>query len=147
MAIADDLKKSHDDMLEAIEGFTSEELTRENAMGNWSVRDVILHIAMWEGEVLKALAVWRTGHDYDWTYVRDIQMFNEFFFEAGRDLSAELVLQMFNLTHTALINDVSAVTDEIWENRGEPKWLREITVEHNEEHIEKINKFKASLKK
>ena len=147
MAIADELKQSHMDMLDAIQGLSIEELARENAIGFWSVRDVILHIAMWEGEALKAFAVWRTGHDYDWTYARDMDMFNEFFLEAGKDLSLGMVLQTFNLIHSALVNDVSLVSDEIWKNRGEPKWIRSVTIEHNTHHIEKIKKFKESLKK
>jgi len=147
MAIADDLKQSHMDMLEAIGGLSADDLTRDNTIGYWSVRDVILHIAMWEGEALKAFAVWRTGHDYDWTYTRDMDMFNEFFIEAGKDLSLGMVLQMFNLVHSALVNDVSLVTDEIWKKRGEPKWIREVTVDHNTHHIEKIKKYKESLRK
>jgi hypothetical protein len=147
MAIADELKQSHIDMLDAIGGLSADELTKENVIGYWSVRDVLLHIAMWEGEALKAFAVWRTGHDYDWTYARDMQMFNEFFIEAGKDLSIGMVLQMFNLVHSALVNDVSLVTDEIWKNRGEPEWLRDITIRHNEEHVKKIKKFKESLNK
>jgi len=146
MGIANDLK-SHMDILEAIQGLSADELTKENAIGYWSVKDVILHIAMWEGEALKAFAVWRTGHDYDWTYARDIQMFNEFFIEAGRDIHIGQVLQMFNLIHSALVADVSVVTAEIWEKRGEPEWLRDITIKHNEEHIKKIKKYKASLNK
>ncbi|UCE64944.1 MAG: hypothetical protein JSU85_08645 [Candidatus Zixiibacteriota bacterium] len=147
MSIVDDLKKSHMDMLGAIQGLNPDELTKENAMGYWSVRDVILHIAMWEGEVIKALSVWRTGHQYDWTYAGDIQMFNEFFIEAGRDLHMGQVLQMFNLIHSALVADVSVITDEIWEKRGEPDWLRDITIRHNEEHVKKINKYKVLLNK
>jgi hypothetical protein len=147
MAIADELKQSHMDMLDAIQGLSVEELTRENTIGYWSVRDVLLHIAMWEGEVLKAFAVWRTGHEYDWTYARDMQMFNEFFMEAGKDLNIGMVLQMFNLIHAALVNDISLVTDEIWAKRGEPEWIRSVTTEHNTHHIEKINKYKESLKK
>lgn len=147
MGIADELKQSHMDMLEAIGGLSADDLTREKAIGYWSVRDVILHIAMWEGEALKAFAVWRTGHDYDWTYARDMDMFNEFFMEAGKDLSLGMVLQMFNLIHSAVVNDVSLVSDEIWKNRGEPKWIREVTIEHNAQHIKKIKKYKESLKK
>ncbi len=147
MSIVDDLKKAHLDMLEAIGGLSAEELTKEKTMGYWSVRDVILHIAMWEGEVIKAMSVWRTGHDYDWSYARDMDMFNEFYMEAGKDLSIGMVLQMFNLVHSALVNDVSLVSDEIWKNRGEPEWLRDITIRHNEEHIKKIKKYKESLNK
>ena len=147
MSIVDDLEKSHQEILEAIQGLSVEEMTRKDVMGRWSVRDVILHIAMWEGEVLKAMAVWRTGHDYDWTYAMDIQKCNDFFIDAARGLDSGQVLQIFNLIHSALVADVAAVTEKIWEKRGEPGWLRDITIRHNEEHIKKLRKYKASLNK
>jgi len=148
MSFVDELKQVHQEILEAIQGFKPDELERKNVIGYWSVSHILLHIAMWEGEVLKALSVWRTGHDYDWTYARDIQMFNEFFIEAGNHLPVGHILQMFNLNHSALVNDVAAIPDEAWEKRGGiPEWLKEITIYHNRHHIEKILEYKKSLKK
>ena len=151
MGISDDLKKSHVGILAAVENLTSEEMAREKTIGEWSVRDVILHIAMWEGEVLKALAVWKTGHGFDSSYVTDynfILKFNDFWIENLKHFSPQQILQMFNLTHFALIIEVAAIPEEIWEKRGGvPKWLRDVTVDHNDEHISKLHAYKKSLEK
>jgi hypothetical protein len=148
MRIVDDLTKSQADVLEAIDGLTGEELSRENAIGKWSVRDILLHIAMWDGEALKGFAIWRNGHDVDWTYAENYLKFNEFWHENLKNLSVNQVLQMFNLTRNALINDISAVSDEIWEKRGGvPSWLHGIVIKHANHHLEKLQAYKQSLSK
>ena len=46
MGIAEELRQGHVQLLEFIEGLTAEEVNRHNTIGKWSVRDVILHLAM-----------------------------------------------------------------------------------------------------
>ena len=148
MGISDDLKKSQVDILAAMENLTSEEMSRENTIGKWSARDVILHIAMWEGEVIKMLAIWRTGHDVDWSYAKHYLKFNDFWVEITKHLSVNRIMKMFNLTHAALVADISAIPEGIWAERGGiPKWIHEITVGHNNEHIPKLQAYKKSLGK
>ena len=148
MSIVDELRQSYQVILDAIEGLPTAELTRPNAIGDWSVRDVLLHIAMWEGEVLKALAVWRSGYEVDWSHVKGaegIQKFNDFWITNLKHLSAAKVLQMLDQIHSAVIADVSAVTDEEWKRRnGVPRWLQEITIEHNTTHTRKISAYKKA---
>ena len=148
MGFVDELKKCHMDMLAAVENLTAEEMSRENTIGEWSVRDVILHIAMWEGEALKGLAVWRTGHDPDWSYIKSIQMFNDFWIDSAAKMTVEQVMRMFNLIHHAVIAEVSAIPEDIWPKRGGiPGWLRDETTNHFEEHIPKLQAYKKSLGK
>jgi uncharacterized damage-inducible protein DinB len=148
MGIVDDLGQAQADVLEAIDGLTAEELTRENAIGKWSVRDTLLHMAMWDGEALKALAIWRTGHDADMSYTKNYGKFNDFWYENMKELSATQVIQMFNLTCHALTCDVSAVGDDIWQKRGGiPKWLNFIVITHGNHHLAKIQEYRKSLGK
>lgn len=148
MKIADDLKNSHVEILEAIEDLKEEDISREDTIGKWSVRKVILHIAMWDGEALKALAVWRLGHDYDWSYAKDYLRFNDFWVDVTRHLSVPQVLRLFNLIHSALVTEVGAIPDEIWDERGGvPQWLRDITIDHYKEHIQKLKAYRQSSNK
>lgn len=146
MALVDDLGKQHTQVLEVIDGLSAEELTRPDAIGKWSVRDTIQHIAMWEGEVLKALAVWRTGHDYDWSFTKEYLKINDCWIENTRHLTAEQVIRAFNLNHAALMADVAAIPDDIWEKRGGiPKWLQGVGITHTAHHLEKLREYKKSL--
>jgi hypothetical protein len=147
MSIVDDLKLTQRDVLEAIDGLTADELEKENTIGKWSARDVVIHMAMWDGEALKALAVWRTGHDYDWTYANEYLKFNEFWHEITKTLSSTQVIQMYNLVHGALIADISGISEAIWTKRGGiPNWLSGIAVEHNKWHLEKLQAYKKLLR-
>ena len=105
MSIVDDLKQSHEDILQAIGGLTKEELERPGTIGTWSIRDSLLHIAMWEGEVLKAFAIWRSGQEVDWSYVGDMKSilrFNDFWIENMKYLSVEKILALLDQVHTAI---------------------------------------------
>jgi hypothetical protein len=148
MGIVDDLAKMQADVLESIDNLSAEELNRPNTIGKWSARDVLLHMAMWDGEALKAFAVWRTGHDYDWTYADGYLKINACWHEITGKMSEKQVIQMYNLLRGALIADMSGITEDVWESRGGvPKWLPGIAIEHNEWHLAKLKAYKASLSK
>jgi len=148
MAFADDVKIAYDNVLIEINGLSSEDLLKANTIGKWSARDVIIHMALWDGEALKAFAVWRTGHEYDWTYAEEYLKLNESWYEITKKLDVNQVIQMFNLTRNALISDIAGIPDNIWENRGGiPRWLSGILIEHNNWHLEKLQGYRKSLGK
>ena len=148
MSIVDDLRQGHVKILEAIEGLSELEMTKENAIGKWSVKDILLHISLWDGECIKAFAVWRTGHDYDWAYADEYLKLNECWHTITKNLSLNQALQSFNLNRNALISDVALISDDIWQKRGGiPKWLTGIAMTHNNWHLEKIETYRKSLGK
>ncbi len=55
------LKKSHQAMLEFVEGLTPELRVQAGACGYWSVKDVIAHLLLWESETIKLLFQARQG--------------------------------------------------------------------------------------
>lgn len=148
MGVIDDLERSQRELLEAVDSLTVDEMTRQNTIGQWSVRDVVLHIAMWEGEALKGFAIWRRGHEFDVSYARDYFKFNDFWIENLKHLTADQVMRLFNLTHAALIADVSSVSADVWKSRGGvPRWLSDFTFSHNADHISKLRAYRESLGK
>ncbi len=146
MGIADEMRKMHADVLAAIDGMTEDELTKPETIGKWSARDVLLHMSLWDGEAIKGFAVWRTGHDYDWTYAQEYLKLNECWQEMTKGLSAIQAVQTYNLVRGALINDTACIGDAIWEKRGGiPKWLHGIAIVHNQWHLEKLQAYRQSL--
>jgi hypothetical protein len=147
MGIVEDLTKMQNDVLEAINNLSAEELNRPNTIGKWSARDVVMHMAMWDGEALKALSIWRTGHDYDWTYADEYLKINECWHQVLKKMSEKQAIQMYNLVRAALIADISSISDNIWESRGGvPNWLAGIAIKHNQWHLEKLQAYKKLLK-
>jgi hypothetical protein len=148
MAFVDDAKAAYDQVLVAIDGLTAEEMTRENTIGKWSARDNIIHMALWDGEALKGFAVWRTGHEYDWTYANEYLKLNDTWHEITKKLDLNQVIQVFNLTRNALLADIASIPDEIWQKRGGvPKWLNGLLIEHSNWHLAKLQAYRTSLGK
>jgi hypothetical protein len=147
MKMVDDLKKGHLEILQAIDGLSADDLKKGDTIGKWSARDVLLHLAMWDGEALKALSVWRTGHDYDWAYAEDYLKFNEFWVATLKDLEVNQVAQMFNLIRNALICDADSVPDDVYQKRGEPLWMYDVVINHTFHHAEKLRAYRKTLGK
>jgi len=148
MAFIDDAKTAYDQVLVAIDGLTAEEMTREGTIGKWSARDVLSHMSFWDGEALKGFAIWRMGHDYDWTFAKEYSKINDTWFEATKKLDVNQVIQNFNLPRHAVLSDIANVPDEIWQKRGGiPKWLNFLLVEHNNHHLAKLQEYRKSLGK
>jgi hypothetical protein len=102
---------------------------------------------MWDGEALKAFAVWRTGHGIDWNYAKDYLKFNHFWIENLQHLDVNQVMQMFNITRNALVCDAGAIPDEIYQVRGEPRWMYDVVIDHTAHHIGKLRDFRKSLER
>ncbi len=151
MGIVDDLKKTYDEMMSAIDGLTDEEISAPDAVGSWAVRNIIEHITMWEGEVIKALSFWRAGQEIDWAYVNGMKGINEFnatWIENLKHMSVDKVLKLFEQTHKSLINDIESISEQTWTDRGGvPKWIPEITVDHRRHHIKGIKAYREMLGK
>jgi hypothetical protein len=146
LTIAEEIRKTHQEILKSIEGLSAKQLIKKGAFGKWSGRDVLLHIAMWTGECIKGTSVWKTGHDYDWSYANEYLAFNEFWVKTTKHLTAEQVIQMLNLNYFALFNELASIDDELWKQRGgAPKWLKEIAVKHSRSHSAKLNRFRKGI--
>jgi hypothetical protein len=144
--IAEEIVKTHKDILASIENLTPEQLTKADSFGRWSAREVMLHLAMWTGECVKAFSVWKTGHGYDWDYASDYLAYNDFWIKTSQHLSLDQVIQMMNLNFNSLANDAAGVPPEMWEKHGGvPKWLTEIAISHSREHIDKLNDYRTRI--
>ncbi len=49
------LEESRERFLEGIEGLSEEELLAPGAAGDWSVKDILVHLARWEAEMVRLL--------------------------------------------------------------------------------------------
>ena len=59
--LLDALEEERENFMEAIAGLSDEELEQPGASGEWSVKDVLSHLSMWEAELIKLLWQARKG--------------------------------------------------------------------------------------
>jgi hypothetical protein len=53
--LLDALEDQREQLLDAIDDLSDEELLEPGVVGNWSMRDIIYHLCMWEAELVKLL--------------------------------------------------------------------------------------------
>jgi hypothetical protein len=94
----------------AYAGLAASDMTRSGVVGDWSVKDIIGHVATWEEESLKWLPIVAQGLPTQ--RYGDIHRFNAEQVAAKRNLSLAEVLRQADETHRRLIAYVEGVPEE-----------------------------------
>ena len=129
------------ELSKAFEGLTDEKLIEPGVVGQWSIRDVLVHVASWDWEALKALPIIVDGGRvprYSDLY-GGIDAFNSL--TQGRKCSLGLneVLRALEETHQQLLDYLEGVPDEAFASEGRfLRRLRQDTYGHYREHTEQI---------
>ena len=100
----------------------SAEMFERGVVGEWSVKDVLAHLADWEAHMLVWLEVARRGDAVEgpdpglsW---RQIKRFNKRVYEAHRDEPLDEVLAEFHAAHGRFMEMVAAMPEEEMLARG-----------------------------
>jgi hypothetical protein len=153
--LLDALKKGREDLSEAIAGLSDEDLERPGCVGDWSVKDVLVHISRWEAELVKMLWQVRQGQR-----PTSQQFAKTPVDETSRQWAAEyhqrpldLVLDDFEAVHLQTIRRVEAfsnteLTDPQhypWQ-QGRPlfEWIAEDSFRHVKEHAGQIRLWRLA---
>ncbi len=130
---------------EAYAGLSDSQLMKPGVTGDWSVRDILAHVTIWEQEALKHLPTILKGEKpprYSLTH-GGINAFNRAMTEQKRDLSLEEVRSDLEATHLRLIRYVESVpeaqfhTETAFRHR-----LRLDTYSHYPKHAEAIQRWR-----
>jgi uncharacterized damage-inducible protein DinB len=137
-------------LLLAIEGLSEEEMTVLGVVGNWSVKEILAHIAAWDKEtssvIKKALAPGHTKFDYNISGARGFAKWNAREVEKRRAMSVGQILAEMEEAREGLIELTYQLSDEELNHRFVPPWRwpttprrnLEIQAKHDIEHAEQI---------
>jgi len=133
--------------LESIRGLTDNRMMESGAVGYWSVRDVLAHIATWEQEALKVFPLIFEGKPTPrYTRYGGIDEFNAREQERKRHLSLELVKEELVATHQLLLNFLAELPESAFSPKSRfVKRLRLDTYNHYREHADQITKWRAEI--
>ena len=141
------LDRAWEDLLDSYAGLSKTDLTRPRVTGDWSVRDIIVHVTWWEEESLKHLPLILEGGRpprYSVTY-GGIDAFNAKMTEETRDLSLAEVLRRRDATHARLINYIRrAPEDQIHRETRFRRRLRLDTYGHYPKHAGAIRTWRSA---
>lgn len=136
------------DLNQAISGLTEEQLTHEIVTGEWTVKDMLAHLAAWQGEARRAAERLAGGEAHPYLVEEDIDEWNARRVAERRRLPLVDVMQEFNDAHDALLaslercpEDGGAAGPDWWEPTGPLWWL----TEHDGEHLAAIQAFRQRI--
>jgi hypothetical protein len=139
------LDRAWEELKASYVGLSYPELLESCVTGNWSVRDIIVHVTWWEEEALKHLPLILAGGKppkYSVAY-GGIDAFNARMTEQKRNLSLDEVLRQRDETHHRLIEFIQTVPeDQIARETRFRRRLRLDTYSHYPKHAEAIRKWR-----
>lgn len=133
---------------ESYAGLSDSQMVEPNVMGDWSVRDILAHITIWEEEALKYLPLILQGRRpprYKDLY-GGIDAFNAQMVEQKRNLPLTEVLRQLDETHSQLIEYIlnTPVEQFVRETRFRRR-LRLDTYSHYPIHTQAIQDWRSNI--
>jgi uncharacterized protein (TIGR03083 family) len=157
MEIFEELDHTRAALLEAVEGLGEDALDRKGVVGEWSVKNVLAHIAAWEEWVVQALPrrldTGTTPDDFR-ARVADEDRFNAEEVAKREELTPSEQLIELQRTREALLAELRGLDAAVWERRNLwdtwegtlAEYLRDSIVGHEREHIDELRVAAGTLK-
>ena len=152
------LEDSHERILEAIDGLSTEEMSEPGVIDNWSVKDILAHLTRWEAEVIKML--WQARQGMQPTSLlnqpHSVDEVNALWREEDQTRSLERILEDFHGVRNQTIRRLEFFTDKDLNDParypwlgGQPlwEWVAGDSFQHDEEHLEQLRSWRLRASK
>ena len=140
-------------LLDVLEQIPAEKRDLAGAMGDWSVKDTIVHINYWGGQLVTLL--YQVRNDLPVTTISadpklDVEEMNQRWHAQGKDRDWEAAWSDFNGIHKQVLRRVNEFSDEelnavdlnpklrkrpLWD------WIQSDTYDHDEEHAKALKEW------
>src|SRR3989304_982715 len=140
------LEASRSALLDAIDGLTPEQLQHPKSVGEWSVRDVLQHLSLWEAELVRLLVHVDQGRravGQSFVPNPDFDSLNATWHAETKDRPLDRVLEDFHGVRRQTLRwvdefsneDLTRIRREAWlPNQPGARWIAEYSYEHEAEH-------------
>lgn len=142
------LEKAWTELKEAFAGLNEAQLTQPGTTGEWSVKDLLAHVATWDQEALHSLPMILEGHRpprYKDLY-GGIDAFNALKSTEKRALSLAETIEHFERTHQSLVEMLLSLPEEHF--LKESRFLRRLRLDtfgHYPLHASAIRAWRKTL--
>jgi len=146
-------------LLSAIEGLGEEEMTISGVVEDWSVKEILAHIAAWDKEtravIKRAISQEHPKFDYTIRGARGFAKWNAREIEKRRAMSVDQILAEMGEARQGLIELTHQLSDEDLSRRFVPPWRwpstprrnLEIQAKHDIEHADQIMAWRKCRKR
>jgi hypothetical protein len=148
------LEKSRATLLDTIDGLAPEQLLQPKAVGEWSVRDILQHLSLWEAELVRLLMHVDQGRravGQSFVPTPDFDSLNARWHAETKDRPLERVLEDFHGVRRQTRRWVDEFSDEdltrirrdTWlHNQSLARWIAEYSYDHEAEHTGAIRAWR-----
>ncbi len=148
------LEESRKNFLKTLEGLPEEAMLQPGAAGEWSVKDILAHLSLWEAELIKMLFQIRQGEKPTSAQFssKKVDAINAEWQAANASRPLERVMADFLAVRKQTIRQVQGFADQDLTDperypwlRGKPlsTWIATDSFEHEGEHSEDIRQWRA----
>jgi uncharacterized damage-inducible protein DinB len=146
-----ELNEARAKLLGALEGLSADQMLMPGAVGIWSVKDVLAHIATWESELVTALSQVQNRRVPSMLAIEDIDDWNEDQYHANVQRPLEAVLADLEGVHRVLCRKVEEFDERSLIDNRRYKWMegeplayliQETASWHEREHAEEIRAWR-----
>ena len=137
-AMLERIEASWQELLTAVDGIPDARLAEPGVTGDWSVKDILTHIAYWEGDLVQTAERTLAGE----TAVSDdtdVDLLNQRAYEDRRDWSVERVWDDLHRGHERMVTSIRACPSLTEDEVKVETW------EHYEDHIASIRAWRARV--
>ena len=130
----------------ACEGLPPQDLLEPGVVGQWSVKDLMGHVATWEEEALAALTLIAKGKQPPrYSRYGGIDVFNDMRWQHFRTLAIEDVQRWFTETHARLLDYLARAPEQLFVREGRfRRRLRLDTYGHIPEHTRQVRSWRRA---
>ena len=137
---------AHGALASALEGLTEESAARVGVNPQWSVKDVLAHIAAWEVEGVRRFAETRAGGTPAPLDKAAIDGFNAAAVEERRAKSFGELREEYEEAHRGITGALEGLPDELDESSREYRFAEIVAVIHPTHHAAQIEEWKRKLR-
>lgn len=133
---------------EALSGLTEDQIANDLVTPQWTVRDMLAHLAAWQGEALRWVEQAAHGQEIGPLINQSVDEWNAHRVEERRRLPVVEVMQEFNENHDHLLAaleqwpaNTAPLGPDGWNETANLWWL----TEHDEEHLPMILDYRRRI--
>lgn len=139
------LLAARQEVVNAIDGLTEEQVCRPMAEGKWSIKDTIGHLAAWEGEVAQAFEQKARGERPTVGDITDYEAWNQVEAKKRNGLSLDEIRTEFAGNRKRLLAMIDGLPDDgdVWSASRSTAKLLDVIIEHDQHHCKSIRDYRA----
>lgn len=153
--LAGQMQDAREELLQSFAGLSDEQVLQPGVAGEWSVRDVLAHVAAWDRAVIEQFQAMLKGERHPMLDMDDdgVEQFNAEHYAADKDKSFDEVVTELNASREALVELLREI-DNMQMFAPAPgdehadmsiAALVNVQINHDQEHTEMIEEWREAL--